>query len=244
MKWQQINIVIKDIGLEAVTGILNQLGSSGVIIEKLQNRLKTEDNFTGVDSGSLDIDSTCVKAYFPKDRRINEELEWHLNRVQDVFNIKYRIYYNEVQDENWEQTWKEHYHMFKVGKRIVVKPAWQDYQAEAGEVIISINPGRAFGTGIHASTRFCLYFIDKYLKGNETVVDAGCGSGILSIAAGKLGASRVFAVDNDEIAVKVAKENIFLNNLQDKIMVEKNDIIRDIGNFEVDIFLQILPPRF
>ena len=121
------------------------------------------------------------------------------------------MFVNQVNDDDWEESWKKYYHTFKVGQRLVIKPSWEPYEPSPEEVVVNIDPGMAFGTGIHASTRFCLTFIEQYIKGGEEVVDAGCGSGILSIAAAKLGVNRVLAMDIDELAVRIRRDNVRLN---------------------------------
>jgi ribosomal protein L11 methyltransferase len=119
--------------------------------------------------------------------------------------------------------------------RLVIKPAWEEYEPQENEVIIDIDPGMAFGTGIHASTRFCLLFMDKYMHGGEKVIDAGCGSGILSIAAAKLGAANIFAMDVDDLAVKIARENAKLNGVEDKIQIEEGNIIEFLEKHQPDL---------
>ena len=161
-----------------------------------------------------------------------------LEVVKDNFDHpKLKVFIDEVKNEDWEQSWKKYYHTFKVGERLVIKPSWEDYLVQDGEVVIEIDPGMAFGTGIHASTRFCLRFVDQYVKGGEYIVDAGCGSGILSIGAAKLGASSIFAMDIDDVAVKVARENILLNGLQDIIEVQEGDIVEVLHIKKADMIL-------
>jgi len=241
MEWKEVSVLTEGVCVEAIAGIFHRLGSGGVVIEDPQSARKfvnkTGWNSQAVSPDFLDHEFVVVKAYFSEDREFMNELKWCLNRVKENFNIECKIFIDEVRNEDWEKSWKKYYHTFKVGNRLVIKPLWEDYQVGEGEVIIDIDPGMAFGTGIYASTRFCLHFIDNYIKGNETVIDAGCGSGILSIAASKIGAARVFSMDIDEVAVKVARENITLNNLEDKILVKQGNIIEEIQSLAADIIL-------
>ncbi|MBC7074961.1 MAG: 50S ribosomal protein L11 methyltransferase [Syntrophomonadaceae bacterium] len=242
MEWQEVSVVTTaGVGVEAVSGIFYTLGSKGVAIEDCQEVEEyINRNTSDLKSVSPDLlrhDLVVVKAYFPQDQDIAEQLKVYLEQVKDNCNIDCEVFINEVRDEDWENSWKKYYHAFKVNKRLVVKPSWEDYRTREGEVVVEIDPGMAFGTGTHASTRFCLYFIDRYIRGGETVVDAGCGSAILSIAAAKLGAECVFSFDIDEVAVRVAVENIRLNNLQDKIEVRKGDIIEEIHSLKADVIL-------
>ncbi|HOB11732.1 MAG TPA: 50S ribosomal protein L11 methyltransferase [Syntrophomonadaceae bacterium] len=241
MKWKEIAVLTTGICLEPVAGIFHQLGSGGVVIEDPQAaRQYVSRDHWNPESISCDVlghDFIVIKAYFPDERQVMEELDDRLKEVERQFNSQCKVYVNEVNDEDWEQSWKKYYHTFKVGQRLVIKPSWESYQPSAGEVVINIDPGMAFGTGIHASTRFCLIFIEQYIKGGEAVVDAGCGSGILSIAAAKLGAAKVQAMDIDELAVRIARENIKLNGLEDIIEVEAGDILAALSNFSPQVIL-------
>lgn len=241
MKWKEISVVTEGICAEAVAGIFHQLGSGGVVIEDFQaaRRYENQEKWNP-DLFSPDFyehDFVVIKAYFSEERQVLEDVNKLLAKVEENFGVKCKVFLDEVKDEDWEESWKKYYHTFKVGNRIVIKPSWEDYTAEDDEIVVEIDPGMAFGTGVHASTRFCLRFLDKYLKGGEKIVDAGCGSGILSIAAVKLGAESVLAMDIDDVAVKVARENVKLNGLEDKIQVEEGDIIEKIGTLEVDMIL-------
>ncbi len=242
MKWKEISVLTEGICVEAIAGIFHRLGSGGVVIEDPQAARKyvNADNWESrsVSPDFLDHEFVVVKAYFHEDKEVMDEFYSCLQAVKDNFdNPKLKVFIDEVKNEDWEQSWKKYYHTFKVGERLVIKPSWQDYPAQDGEVIIEIDPGMAFGTGIHASTRFCLRFVDQYVKGGEYIVDAGCGSGILSIGAAKLGARSIFAMDVDDVAVKVARENIMLNGLQDIIQVEEGDIVEVLHSKKADMIL-------
>lgn len=242
MKWKEVSVLTEGICVEAIAGIFHRLGSGGVVIEDPQAARKYV-NTREWESGSvspdfLDHEFVVVKAYFHEEKEIMDEFYSCLETVKSSFNHpKLKVFIDEVKNEDWEQSWKKYYHTFKVGERLIIKPSWEDYQAQEKEVVIEIDPGMAFGTGIHASTRFCLRFIDQYVKGGEYIVDAGCGSAILSIGAAKLGASSILAMDVDDVAVRVARENVALNNLQDIIKVEEGDITEILSSKKADIVL-------
>lgn len=241
MKWKEYSVLTEGICVEAVAGIFHKMGSGGVIIEDPQaaRRYENLDKFNpdSVSPDFMEHDFVVIKAYFPEDKTVQEELEQSLKQVEDYFKIPCKIFIGEVCEEDWEESWKKYYHTFKIGHRLVIKPSWEEYSAQEGEVVIDIDPGMAFGTGIHASTRFCLKFVDEYIKGGERIVDAGCGSGILSIAAAKLGAGPILAMDVDEIAVRIARENVCLNGLDDIIEVAAGDIIEELAGREIDHML-------
>ncbi len=241
MNWKEVSVLTEGVCVEAISGIFHHLGSGGVIIEDPQaarKYIKREPwDSKAVSPDFLGHEFVVVKGYFPEERKIINELMLRLEAVELNFGIECRVYIDEVRDEDWETSWKKYYHTFKVGQRLVIKPSWEDYAVQEGEIVIEIDPGMAFGTGIHASTRFCLVFADEYIKGGEKVVDAGCGSGILSIAAAKLGAQSVEAMDIDDIAVKVARENIALNELEDVIHIQQGNIVEVMDNMEADAVL-------
>lgn len=241
MKWKEVSVLTSGICLEPVAGIFHQMGSGGVVVEDPQaaRQYVSRDNWNpeSISSDVLGHDFIVVKAYFLDERQVMEELNERLHEVERQFNCQVKVYVNEVNDEDWEQSWKKYYHTFKVGERLVIKPSWESYQPADGEVVIDIDPGMAFGTGIHASTRFCLTFIEQYIQGGEAVVDAGCGSGILSIAAAKLGAAKVMAMDIDELAVRIARENVQLNGLEDIIKVDAGDIVSALSGFQPQVIL-------
>lgn len=241
MNWKEISVLTEGVCVEAIAGIFHNMGSGGVVIEDPQAARKyiNRDGWKPetVSTDFLDHEFVVVKAYFPEDKEVMEELDNSIKAVEGNFQVKCKVFIDEIRNEDWEENWKKYYHTFKVGDHLVIKPSWEEYQPQAGEVIINIDPGMAFGTGIHASTRFCLRFIDQYVQGGEKIIDAGCGSGILSIAAVKMGAQSVFAMDIDDLAVRITRENAALNGLGDKIQAETGNIIEVIGEMQADMVL-------
>ena len=138
-----------------------------------------------------------------------------------------------MHEEDWANNWKKYYKPTKIGERIVVKPIWEDYEAKEDELILALDPGMAFGTGTHETTRMCIQALDKYVKEDSTVFDVGCGSGILAIAAAKLGAKKAVGVDLDPVAVESANENVGLNNL-DNIEILYGNLV-DVIEGKADI---------
>jgi len=133
-----------------------------------------------------------------------------------------------IRQKDWSEAWKRYFHVFRCGRHMVVRPTWEQYKAEPGDIVIDMDPGMAFGSGHHGTTRGCLVFLekvaDKLRKGS--VLDVGCGSGILAIAAAKLGCRDVTAIDNDPQAVKVARENIAINGLKGRIKCRTADLAK------------------
>lgn len=130
-----------------------------------------------------------------------------------------------VADEDWAENWKQYYKPFRIGKRLVVKPSWEKYREQPGDLVVELDPGMAFGTGTHETTGMCMELLDKHLQSGVAVMDVGTGSGILAIAAARLGAQNVLAVDIDPDAVKVAKENVAHNGVEQQVRVVRGDLV-------------------
>jgi ribosomal protein L11 methyltransferase len=129
-----------------------------------------------------------------------------------------------LSETDWAEAWKTGYDVFRVGQRLVIKPTWRGYAPQPGDLIIELDPGMAFGSGLHPTTRFCLEALEDYLQPGAVVLDIGTGSGVLAIAAARLGASRVLALDTDPLAVRVARENVALNQVESIVRVERGTV--------------------
>ena len=138
----------------------------------------------------------------------------------------------EIDEQQWETAWRKHYKTVKVGQRLIIKPAWEDYEGEVADVVIEIDPGMAFGTGQHATTRLCLVALERFLRPGAKVLDLGTGSGILAIAAAKLGASSVLALDINPATVGVARSNVEANGIAHLVAVEEGTLPRSQGVWE------------
>lgn len=208
----EVSLLLDGELVEAVAEVLRRFAPDGVVIES-----------TGVSSSPDDSEGHAVGllrvcAYLPVDSDLEEKLRkleealWYLGRIRSLPEAQYRL----IQDQDWSQAWKEHYQPILIGERLVIVPAWLESPAPE-RIPISIDPGMAFGTGTHPTTQLCLELLEacmSQLVPQETdVIDVGCGSGILSIAAIKLGARRAVAVDIDSQAISVTQENAALNEV-------------------------------
>jgi ribosomal protein L11 methyltransferase len=158
----------------------------------------------------------AVIGYLPEDgwldgRRLRLEAE--VDRLGNHIGLVYRVSYRQVDEQDWAESWKVFFWPQKIGTRIVVKPSWRDYRAEPGELVIELDPGMAFGTGTHPTTALCVQLIESHLKSGDSFLDIGTGSGILMLAAAKLGGGRLCGGDRDGTALHVAAENLQRNGV-------------------------------
>ncbi|MGB9751330.1 MAG: 50S ribosomal protein L11 methyltransferase [Roseiflexus castenholzii] len=153
--------------------------------------------------------------------RIEQGL-WLLGMIRPVGPLQVR----RIEEEDWANAWKQYYTIQRIGARIVIVPSWLDYQPLPDDLVVRLDPGMAFGTGLHPTTQLCLIALEQYVTPGMCVLDLGCGSGILAIAAARLGAARVLALDTDPIAVEATRANAALNNVADRIVVAEGSLGR------------------
>lgn len=147
-----------------------------------------------------------------------------------------------VDDEVWKDKWKEFFKPLKITETLVVKPTWETYQKAEGEKVIEIDPGMAFGTGTHETTTLCMRLLEKYLKDGQSVMDVGCGSGILAIAAALLGSKDILGIEIDPDAVRTAIENVELNGVEDVVTVKEGDLTKDVDQVVDLIVANLMAP--
>lgn len=178
-------------------------------------------------------EDVLVKGWFPLDEHTHDVLQSMKQELEGLLTMDMgiplgtlKLEMKDVADADWAENWKKYYKPFRIGRRLVVKPTWEAYSAEPGDLIIELDPGMAFGTGAHETTSMCMELLEKHLRGDMPVMDVGTGSGILAISAAKLGARQVLAIDIDPDAVKVAKENVALNGAQNQVRVVCGDLVQ------------------
>lgn len=238
MKWSEISIHTTHEATEAVANILHEAGASGVVIEDSADPSRIhEDRFGEIwalDKNDFPVDGVILKAYLPVNSFLIETVKDIGQSISGLseFGIdagENAIQTNEVDEEDWATAWKKYYHPVKISGRFTIVPTWEEYEpVESDELIIELDPGMAFGTGTHPTTVMCLQALEKYVKPGDTVVDVGTGSGVLSIGAALLGASRVHALDLDQVAVVAAKENIELNHVEETVEVKHGNLLDSV----------------
>lgn len=230
--WIEVKIITKSEALEPVQGIFYGLDVKGVAIEDPNDILGREQGPLTWDFADLNVlehkgNAAVVKGYFSLEDNIEEVIKYIKGKLNELKEMgidigEGKVEYEEVKEEDWANNWKKYYKPTKIGEKIVVKPIWEEYNVDQEELIIEIDPGMAFGTGTHETTRMCVASLEKYIKENTVVFDIGTGSGILAIAAARLGAKHVIGVDLDPVAVESAKENVGYNKLNNIEILEGN----------------------
>ena len=236
MQYIEVKIFTSQENIDPLTCILMDMGIAGFAIEDardfrdLMNKKNTYD-WDYIDESLMELENVRTSVTFYLEE--SEESRRILRQLQGKYGSE--MVWKAVDDSDWKDNWKEYFKPAKITGRIVVKPTWEEYEPQEDELVIEIDPGMAFGTGTHPTTSLCVKLLEKYIEGSkDTVLDVGCGSGILSVAAALLGARDVLAVDIDPVAAEVSRENVRLNGLSDKITVKEGDLTKGL-DMQADI---------
>ena len=229
MNWTQLRAVVPTEDIDRAAAIMSML-DNGIMIEDysdIETGLKTVYGDL-IDENILNADKShgAVSIYIPDNKNYNDYTAFLRDRFA-AERIDAKLELIGVDEEEWSTAWKKYYHPVKVGERLVIVPMWEDYTPADGEIIVRMDPGMAFGTGTHETTRLVCGLIEKYLVPGQRMLDVGTGSGILSICASKLGAKECFAYDIDPVAVRVARENVKDNQLCN-ITCGVSDLLSDV----------------
>jgi ribosomal protein L11 methyltransferase len=224
MRWIRIAVATNETALDAVSAAMEARGTGGTLFE----------------------DGPQAIGYLPADDRFETSLDTLRAALKAMSGLGIDpapadITLTFVDDEDWATAWRDHFKPARITDRLTISPTWCDYKAEPGELVIHLDPGMAFGTGGHPTTRLCLKALQTLLRGGETVADVGTGSGVLAIGAALLGAASVLAIDADPIAVKVARENVVVNGMGDVIHVVDGDRLAGESSRFNAIVANILP---
>lgn len=222
MKWIRFTLDTHTDAVDLLSYKLDEIGVEGIEIEdKLPlSEADKEKMFVDILPDPVDNDGTAKVHFYMEPENCDPEKV--MLQVQNIFQElrefceigKGTITLSETEDKDWINNWKTFFKPFRAADDIVIKPTWETYEKEKdSDILIEIDPGIAFGTGSHETTKLCIQALDKYVKEGDSILDVGCGSGILSIAALKLGAAHATAIDIDEVAVKVAAENMSVNQI-------------------------------
>lgn len=262
MDFIAITITTTHDGIEPVTGRLYNLGIGGVEIEDKADfdefLADNTPNWDFVDEALMEkiTDETKVKAYVANNASGAETLQYikdsiaqlkMLDEAHAFGNLKIEL--SSTSEEDWANNWKQYYKPTRIGHHVVIVPQWEDYAAAEGDTIVRMNPGAAFGTGTHETTRLCIEFLEELVSADSEMLDIGTGSGILAVSALKLGAKSAVGIDIDELAAKVAVENAELNSVEEHFDAFRGDLAAGIAgkfnlmtaNIVADVIIRLAP---
>ena len=248
--WTKLTVTGKTADLESISAVMSML-DNGLMIEDYSDFSLNGMYGELVDDSILNADRDTVKVsiFVPEDKSFIEYKEFLETRIADL-GIDAALSFEGVNEDDWAESWKQYYKPIPLG-RVTVVPAWEKYEAKEGEILVRMDPGMAFGTGTHETTRLVMRIMQDELRGGERVLDVGTGSGILSICASKLGAKTCNAYDIDPVAVKVARENAKDDGC-DNITVGVSDLLTGVdlsggkydfcvANIVADIIIRMMP---
>lgn len=255
MKWMEITVTTSQDAKEAAADILYQSGANGLVIEDSAPAVLEADveDYSEVPEDDFPLEEVRLIAYLPIDEQLAVKVDSIRQSVAALADFdldpgKAEVTLQEVEDADWGTAWKAYYRPIPVGRNLLIKPTWEEI-APDGRVVLELDPGMAFGTGTHPTTVMCLETLEQVLVGGERVIDVGCGSGILSIAAAKLGASSVQALDYDPMAVQVTTENVAQNQVSQQVTVRQSNLLQAaegqadviVANIIARIIVELVP---
>ena len=238
MDWLELKILIDGKDTERAENIVNMAVPYGFYLEDysdIETAAKEIAHIDLIDEELLKRDRTrsVIHIYLDPENSPESIIDYISERFS-AEKIGYEFDKTSVNDADWADNWKQFFKVTPIGERLVIRPTWEEYDNTEGKTVLSIDPGAAFGTGTHATTRMCLELVEKYVKDNSGFLDVGSGSGILSIAAALLGAKKVVGIDIDPVAVKVANENAEINSVLDKTEFLVGDLAEKVsGKYEI-----------
>ncbi len=251
----EITVTTSQEAKEAAADILYQQGVNGLVIEdSFPVALEADvEDYTPLPETEFPLEEVRLIAYLPMDEQLASKVDSIRQLVAALADYgldpgRAEVSLSIVEDEDWANAWKAYYKPIPVGEKLLIKPSWEQI-GPTDRLVIELDPGMAFGTGTHATTTMCLEILERVIRGGERVIDVGCGSGILSIAAALLGARQVEALDYDPVAVKVAEENVIVSGVQDKVRVAQSDLLQAatgkadviVANIIARIIIQLIP---
>ena len=236
--WTEIKIEVNAADIDKASDIANVVVPYGIYIEDYTNLEQTVEEIAHIDLIDEELlkkdrSKAYVHIYLEPDVSPAEAVAFLSGRY-DSEGIKHKIELSDCAEEDWRNNWKKYFSPLDIGSKLTIVPSWYENYDTNGRIALNIDPGLAFGTGGHETTRLCLEMCEKYMKPGDTVLDVGCGSGILGIAALLTGASKAVGVDIDEVAVRTAKENAELNGVADRFTAIHGSFTNKVeGKFDI-----------
>ncbi len=226
MKWIELSVVADSELIDPLVQIFDRYSKNGVVLENVGENIEYSNNATKVRTYlKSDTDYEIVFNQIDIGVRL-------LAHVGEVSKLSKRV----LNEKEWHESWKKHFSILEIGKTLAIVPSWLKSKKVNRKIVIELDPGMAFGTGHHPTTRMCLEMLETLVKPYHAVLDLGCGSGILSIASAKMGSEKVIGIDNDETAIKVARENIKINGIGDSVSISNGSVPnKNIDKYSNDI---------
>ncbi|HHY82167.1 MAG TPA: 50S ribosomal protein L11 methyltransferase [Clostridiales bacterium] len=248
MDWVEVTVKTTTEGADIVAQVFYDIGVNGVVIEDpdlIRQAQQEERTWDYIDDSLLENmdEEVLVKAYLSNDAsfydrfpQVKDRIHWLRSQNFGIDLGSLDIELTNVREEDWANNWKKYYKPVKISRRIVIKPSWEQYDKAEDEIVLEMDPGMAFGTGTHETTALCINAIDRHIKEGATVVDIGCGTGVLAIASVLLGAEKAVAIDLDSNAVRVAAENVQRNHVEDRVEIIHGNLLDKInGRFDIAV---------
>lgn len=238
MDWTEISVEVSADRIDDAAAIANMTVPYGIYIEDysaLEQEVQEIAHVDLIDEDLLKQDRTKAKIhiYIDPEDNIGEAVQFLRERLTAA-GIDHTIDQSSVKEDDWLNNWRKFFQPMPVGEKLLINPSWYTDTDPEGRLMMNIDPGLAFGTGKHETTRLCMEALERYVKGGEKVLDVGCGSGILGIAAVMLGADSAFGVDIDEMAVRTANENAVVNHVDDKVTAIAGDLVDKVdGKYDL-----------
>lgn len=243
MDWIEVKASVNREAVDAVTEIFYEFGAGGVSVdEPIEQYIENENIYWDyIDESKIDrnVESKVMAYYSTLEENLEQKIQKIKSRIENLSEFGLTVGSAKVEtaickQEDWENSWKQFFKPIKVTDKVVIKPQWEEYEAQPDEIVIHIDPGMAFGTGSHETTSMCIEALEKNIRPKAEVLDVGTGSGVLSIASALLGAEKIVGVDLDPVAVEVAKENILLNHVEDRVEIKYGDLVKAItGKYDI-----------
>lgn len=253
MDWTEIQVAVAAKDVEVASAIAHMVVPYGIYIEDYSDLEEVAPQVAHIDLIdeellARDREHAVIHLYIPADQAPMEAVSFLTGRLEEE-GIGHTLSTGEIAEEDWAFGWKKYYHPLPIGQRLVVCPSWEHYEKSPGQVVVTLDPGMAFGTGTHHTTKLCLERLQEVVRPGCSVLDVGCGSGILAISSLLCGAGSAVLCDIDETAVKVARENAALNGVAERCTVVQGDLATGVqGRFDVifanivaDIVIRLLP---
>lgn len=253
MDWTEISIIVPHEFIDVAAAIANMTVPYGIYIEDYSDLEQSAWDIAHIDLIDEELinknrEKSIIHIYISESDNCAEAIEFLKERLS-AEGVVYELGTIGVNDSEWNENWKKYFHTIEIGDKLAVVPSWEEYNNPMARTVLNIDPGAAFGTGTHATTSLCLEMLQDYIKNDEKVLDIGCGSGILALAAVLLGADSAIGIDIDAQSVKTANENAQINNIDDKVKFYVGDLATNVdgkydivcANIVADVIIRLLP---